>query len=221
MGVRARGPFHLDGAEPRIEEITIRGRNGVLRNWDGSYENREGWIRCFALDEDAIRKIDAINAWLFTSCGYRRLELSEDPEHFLLADVTDGPEIAIRMQKLAPFSVMFDCKPQRFLKAGEQEISLTASGELVNPTMFTALPRIEVHGSGSAVLNVGTVTVRLLDIDEYVVLDSETQNAYKGAENKNATISAPVFPELPAGRTGISWAGGITSLKIIPRWWEL
>ena len=61
----------------------------------------------------------------------------------------------------------------------------------------------------------------IADIDEYLVIDCDTQNAYKGTQNKNTEISAAAFPRLDAGDSEISWTGGITSVEITPRWWTL
>ena len=96
----------------------------------------------------------------------------------------------------------------------------TGGLQLVNPTPFTALPLIRVYGT-SGTLMVGDNIVQISQIDGYVDIDSETQNAYKGTSNCNANINAPDFPELPEGQTGISAEGSITKVEIMPRWWRL
>ena len=83
------------------------------------------------------------------------------------------------------------------------------------------MPLIRVSGTGAGNLYIGKYTVVIKSIDDYVMLDSDTQNAYKGTINKNSTISAPEFPVLEPGESGINWSGGITSVEIIPRWWTV
>ena len=70
-------------------------------------------------------------------------------------------------------------------------------------------------------LRIGEYSVQFKNIEEYVMLDCDTQNAYKGTENKNNTISAATFPKLEHGENQIGWSGGITGIEITPRWWTL
>ena len=49
----------------------------------------------------------------------------------------------------------------------------------------------------------------------------ETHNAYNASGFCNETILSDDFPELPEGKTQITWTGGITAVEVIPRWWTL
>ena len=73
----------------------------------------------------------------------------------------------------------------------------------------------------SSSLKIVSYTVEILSLDGYVMLDSDTQNAYKDTLNKNNTISAPEFPVLQPGINNISWDGGIQAVEITPRWWTV
>ena len=96
---------------------------------------------------------------------------------------------------------------------------------LLNPTAFTALPLITVYGTGEGTVTVGDITVRIKVMEDHLILDSDTQNAYTEADgvmtNQNYNIYAPVFPQLEPGVNQISWTGGVARLEIIPRWWTL
>ena len=117
-------------------------------------------------------------------------------------------------------TLTFNCKPQRWLKTGEQVIQCSNGDSILN-SGFPALPLIKVSGTGGGYLYVGACVVQILSLDEYVILDSETQNAYKGTINKNGTIAAPEFPVLQTGENTIYWGGGITAVEITPRWWTI
>ena len=67
----------------------------------------------------------------------------------------------------------------------------------------------------------GGVVVSILSLTDYLVIDCDSQNAYKGTQNLNQTVSAPVFPVLGAGETEISFSGGIQRVEMIPRWWTV
>ena len=53
------------------------------------------------------------------------------------------------------------------------------------------------------------------------LLNCETHNAYNASGFCNETILSDDFPELPEGKTQITWTGGITAVEVIPRWWTL
>ena len=222
IGIQLQTPIEFSEAVPIIEAETIPGRNGDLI-WDtGSYENRSGSASCFCLQNDVEKAISSAGRFLMAKKGYRRLETSDDPDHYWMARVKNSPQIAMRVRKLAPFDIDFDCKPQRFLKDGENSILLTSKGfALLNQYGQTALPLITLYGKGSGWFTVGKTTIGIKALDGTLYLDSETQNAYNNNRNQNLNIDAPVFPVLEDGESVIAWGGGIERVEIIPRWWEL
>lgn len=222
VGLRLQSLVTFSSPVPKVTSISVAGRNGDLHIYDGSFENITGTAKCFALKENSVNEsLNAITRWCLLEPGYHRLSVSSEPEHFRLASVSVGPENEIRMRTLAPFSIKFDCMPQKFLKTGERTITLTKSKEILRNPGFTALPLIKVYGNAAGTLTISSVVVQIKSISEYVVLDCDTQNAYKGLENKNSTINAPEFPVLRPGDNMISWTGGIAKVEITPRWWTL
>ena len=219
-GIQMQGFMTFSSPTPRVETVSVPGRNGDLHFYDGSFDNRIGSARCFALRESVDVAIDQINKWLLAGPGYKRLEVSTEPETYRMARISSGPETEIRANLLAPFSLTFDCMPQKFFKFGEEIITMTSPGTIYN-VGFSALPVITVYGAGSAALNVSGTIVQINSISDYVTLDSDTQNAYKGTLNKNSTILAARFPIFRPGKNEISWSGGITKIEITPRWWTL
>ena len=221
-GIKMQAPLEIGAAKPIYEKIQIPGRNGTLIFDTGAFENRKAKARCFALStESVINKINEINRFLLSAKGYRRIETPEDPAHFMLAKVSNGAKISQRMLRLAPFDIEFDCKPQRFLKAGENEIPVNSGTVLSNLYGFPASPLLQIEGSGSGSVSIGDRTIQILNLDGNLTIDCETMNSFQGIHNKNADIKAYEFPILEAGENEISFFGGITSLKIIPRWWEV
>ena len=111
-------------------------------------------------------------------------------------------------------------KEDYFLKEGEKAVSISKGDIWVNPTNQVAKPLIKITGS-SGTFTIGDRTVTLNAINEYIMLDSELEHAYKGLTNCNANISALYFPVLNTGANTITWTGNITAVEIIPRWWTL
>ena len=220
-GIYLQKPIVFSEAVPNIESKTIPGRNGDLIFETGSYKNRSGSASCFCLQEDVETAISSAGRFLMRKKGYRRLETSDDPDHYWMARVENSPQIEMRMRVLAPFEIEFDCKPQRFLKSGENKTSFTASGSISNQYGQTALPLITIYGNGTGTLTIGSCVVEVKSLDGVLYLDSDTQNAYNDDGNQNMNINAQSFPTLPDGETQIAFSGGIERIEIVPRWWEL
>lgn len=214
-------PIVFSEAVPNIESKTIPGRNGDLIFETGSYKNRRGSASCFCLQEDVEGAVSSAGRFLMRKKGYRRLETSNDPNHYWMARVENSPQMEMRIRVLAPFEIGFDCKPQRFLKSGENKTSFTASGSLSNQYGQVALPLITLYGQGAGTLTIGSCVVEVIALNEVLYLDSDTQNAYNNNGNQNMNINAPSFPTLPNGETQITFSGGIERVEIVPRWWEL
>lgn len=224
VGIRLQAPIEFSEAVPVVETQSIPGRNGDLIWETGSYENRSGSASCFCLQKDVERAVSAAGRFLMGKKGYRRLETSDDPDHYWLARVESSPQIAMRMRTLAPFDVDFDCKPQRFLKSGEQPIIFDSSAtakKIYNSYGFTAKPLIKVCGSGSGYIFLGRYVFQILSIDGELYIDSDLQNAYNNEGNQNMSIKCSEFPLLDAGESQIGLVGDIERIEIIPRWWEL
>lgn len=221
-GVVMQGAVEISPAVPRVESVGIPGRNGDLHFWDGSYENRTATVGAYVYKDDFVKSaFGRVNKWLMNSASYRKLVTDDDRDHYMMARVTNSAEVAARIRRLAPFEIEFDCKPQRFLTIGDESIIIDSNKTIENPTIFASKPLYKINGSGAGVLTIGAYTLNISEIDGYLYYDAETQTAYKGTVNKNNTIYAPNGLLFEGGEQPINFSGGITSVEIIPRWWEL
>ena len=212
--------------ERDIESIPIPGRNGELTIDNGRYKNvaveYSGWIA----ENFESNIVKARQLLCYGEGGYYRLEDDYHPDEFRMARFVGPLEvqgIASSGDYLAgALRIKFDCMPQRFLKSGEEVITLTnASGtNVINPTSMPALPLITVHGSGEGTIihNLST-EITIGNIDGSVTMDSEIKRAYKNNVPKDDTVSG--FFVFDRRTNYIQFSGGITSIEIIPRWWRL
>lgn len=222
VGVVLQGAVEISSAVPRIETVEVPGRNGDLHIWDGSYENRTATVGAYVYRKDDVKDaFGDVNQWLLGKIGYRRIETDDDIYHYMLGIVQNGAEISARLRKLAPFEIEFDCKPQRFLTSGENCVIIESNTTLENPTIYTAKPLYLIRGNGDGILNIGSYTAEFKGIEEYIYYDEEMQTAYKESLNKNSSVNAPKGLPFEGGEQIINFSGGITSIEIIPRWWEL
>jgi phage-related protein len=93
---------------------------------------------------------------------------------------------------------------------------VTTSLTVYNVGTIDSLPLMKITGCGEAQLLVNDFLVCTLDIDEYVVLDSRMQNAYKGNQLKNRQMTGN-FPVLKPGKNVISYIGDVTEIETLAR----
>lgn len=217
-------------AKRDIETIDIPGRSGSLVLDNGRYQNVTMEYACAIIPPAGETLREAIVkavAYLRQLSSYARLEDTFRPGYFFMAMAVEAVTVESIMERAGVFTITLERKPQRFLTSGETVRTISSSGStLTNPTRFPSSPLIQLSGSGSGSLTLGGKTVRIDSLTTYFFLDSETMNAYRkvgsnAPENKNNVIYAPEFPVLSPGSNTISWTGGITSVKITPRWWTL
>lgn len=93
-----------------------------------------------------------------------------------------------------------------------------------NPTEFDAKPLIKVVGTGNAVVGDTAITITGT-AEQTIYIDCDSMEMYKlngGTPQSAASLvsfSGNDFPKLKAGNNSVSLGSGISSLKIIPRWW--
>ena len=219
-GIYISGGQTFNAPERDVESIEIPGRNGNLTISRNRFKNIMVPYPVF-VHKRFNENVASARAWLLGSDGYCRLEDTYHPDQYRMAQFNGPIDFEMRFLNYSGETTLtFNCKPQRWLKTGEQVIQCSNGDSILN-SGFPALPLIKVSGMGGGYLYVGACVVQILSLDEYVILDSETQNAYKGTINKNGTIAAPEFPVLQTGENTIYWGGGITAVEITPRWWTI
>lgn len=123
FGVWASGSYVLDSPMKRYEQIDVPGRNGTLIIEDGSYENVNLEFKDCWIPEDFPNNYSALKNFLYRQKGYQRLELSWLPDEYRLAAFMGDIEPTITSWNgKGHFDMSFNCKPQRFLKSGEDPI---------------------------------------------------------------------------------------------------
>lgn len=207
--------------ERDVTALAVPGRNGDLVVDNGRWRNVMVAYPCY-VQRGFAGSVPQIRAWLAGDGNYHRLEDDAHPGEYRMARLAGELGFAPRyLGHQAEVTVTFDCKPQRWLTAGEAWTALDPSGSitLTNPTGFDALPIIEVVAPSGGTLTVGTTVIDLpVGYSGTMFLDFQRLVAYCAASPLNHLITD--FPALGAGDTIIT-ASGITSGRIQPRWWRL
>lgn len=239
MGVVIQSPPVYEFPAPDYEVTHVEGKSGDIIIDKGSYQNvkRTYYLASvFRQNTSFISNAASIVAWLRSAKGYARLEDSYEPEHYRLAMFRNPGEMVNYQDRATVLQVSFDCKPQRYLKTGDDPISITSKDvyiKVVNPTMFLALPEITIEGvnllisfySGEDYNNPGEQSSAQISFSGEGIIDSELQDCYKEGSYLNTNSQVVLvggFPKLYPGTNWIKVSGTtLTKVSIKPRWWTL
>lgn len=228
-GIEVMTPPGYTFPERDYEVTHVPGRNGDIILDKGSYKNIEKSynVNIFSKNEPYPVIARKLVNWLHSGSGYCRLEDSYDPDFYMLGMYMENGSLNNILQVGVRTTVKFNCKPQRFYKTGDNPVTFTESGSLINPSIYEALPIIKVFGSGNITFTINGYSVNLANVTSVtdsnpIIVNSEIQDVYQGTTNKNSIATfAYGFPKLGAGVNTITLGSGVTKLIITPKWWTL
>lgn len=229
-GIFITGDGTFDGTSKSQSKTSVAGRNGDIIISDDRYENQDYPIQIgfyAKTTEELHKKARTIRSWLLSSYGYCRLEDDYHPDEYRMAHFAGNISLNVTDLVHAKGTITFDCQPQHFLKIGEDPITYTGSGAIMNPTLFDAQPLLHVYGYGQLKIGTGVITLSEASKNSYYTVDCERWNTYDGKTNANSKITVTSkgiehdYPILTSGSNTIELGQGISKVVITPRWWEL
>lgn len=228
MGLVVERRPRLYVPKKRVKSHQIPGRSGDLHTWDGSWENYTQPYECWFKSAPVADQAHKIKAWLSHAPVGARLEDTYDDDVYHFATYIGGAEIENIHDRFGRFTVSFDCDPRAFLKSGDTALNITGSGLLNNTTDNAAYPLIEVTGSVSGVVTIGSTSLlvrfpgtetQTLRVDTYL---REAWDITDGGESSmNEWITGQDFPLIVPGTNQVQITGGIDAIRVFPRWWKL
>ena len=175
------------------ERFAVPGRNGELVIDRGRWQNIDVTYNDCVIESGFGEKFGSFRKHISNLRGYQRLEDTFHPDEYRLADFSQG----VQVKKLGTrynsgvFDLTFNCKPQRFLKSGEEAIvlipPLTTGGFstpwMSGPAMYGLIVKVLMmpenssialsveydHNGTTATVSLGTATSAgdefMLDLD--------------------------------------------------------
>lgn len=225
LGIYVSRGSSFDAAAPDYVSYQIPGKSGDLQINNNRYLNIDVTYPVF-IPGGFEASVQAVRNWMRSSDGYARLEDTYDPTHYRQGRGKDVLAFTPTAQNEgANFELVFDCKPQRYIKTGADLQTITSGAVLTNPTQFVSLPTFVVSGiSNGATLTVAnangttTMTATYARATE-TIINCSMMNIYAGSNNYNGLFSGD-FPVFTAGNNTVTFSG-ITTVKVRPYWWEL
>lgn len=204
--------------------VSVPGRNGAILFQEDAFEDVVRTYKVWMVKDDGKDLTDTIDgamAWLYSLTGYQRLEDNFEPDVFRLAYFNGGANVSNELMQYGETTLSFTCRPERFYKDGEQEITLTDGVSINNPTRFASKPLLYVEGSGSITISISGTSIVVTEDGTGTYIDCETMNAYTSAGvNANTNISGD-FPTVEPGINTIGITGTVTTCTIIPRYYTI
>lgn len=216
-------------AQRKFTTYSVPGRNGDILIQQNAFENVVVPYQIYCGNGDIPADWNDLAIVLYKE-GYQTLWDISDQDHFRLAMFNGPVDAQYYWEQVGRTTLEFNCRPERFLKSGAEEADYTPIHDqqgntifsLENPTAYTAKPLLVVHMTGGD----GKITVNGEDFEitdvpsTTIYLDCEKQDAYLGTSNLNQYVSG-VFPTFAPGTNLVVYNGDISSIDVIPRWWEL
>lgn len=209
-------------ASMRYSEYYVNGRDGALHVDEGlaNFDISATLIMINGLP--ATRQL--INAW---ADGTGKLITSDQPGFAYEATVKEEIQwtrvLSNKLDGVQRFHdaavITWNCQPY-MVEAVDSVIILDEPGEtsmITNPGSATALPMIEVNGSGDSVFSVNgnEISIAGMTANVPVYIDSATGYVYTA---QGATAMTGDFPVLELGENTFTLGTGVTSLRITPHW---
>lgn len=202
-------PYDLQKIPGRAGMLIVNSSIDELENVEITYT-----VGC----KDIAANRDAIAECLFGAPSYAKLIDSSETDCYRLAVCTSGQDWDEQILNFGTAKLVFSCKPFRFLTSGDTKTTLTAAGQITNPTAYSSLPYIKITGSGNITLSIGGQAFPFLNIGSYIECDSDLQMVYTDASGKSDRANFDTFPELVPGDNTVSWTGTVSKVEIIPHW---
>lgn len=223
-GILVEHPPGYQTPERDYEVTHIPGKNGDVLFDTGSYSNaeRQYQIAFGNLVEDYFTQASKVSKWLHEPNGYARLEDSYEPDTFRMAYFKDSMDLENILFHAGRATIKFDCKPQRYLKIGEEATEVSDGFNLFNPTSNVAKPilKMRVTGNGTISANLTHITFKNVTNEMDILVDTEILSIKNGNENASKYVSFDGnFLILEPGDNVFTMSPTITNVEVIPRWW--
>ena len=248
FGLWISGDYTEALAEHLGEGVHIPGRSGDYWIDEGAWQNLTLEYPAFLLgatERELQGRLRSLRQVLGGTPGYVRIEDDYHPDEYRMGRYVSGlAEQTSYYSRASEFRLVFDCKPQRYLRStrplvlADQETE-GAPGDLVtdnpavlrNPTGREARPMLRLfYDDRTAPMSVtfGDCLIVCQPCGHYCIgIDMEARTCYYNGENLSRYVSitkgGAVAMDYPAigDRVEITRGTNCKAVQVYPRWWWL
>lgn len=210
MGVEVLRLPALIRPKQRVEEIVVPGRNGALYITDGTFENVTKPVEIGLLGGAA----DRVFNWLK---GSGEVIFGNEPDKKYEAFIINKISMEQIIRQIRKGQVQFDCQPFKY-ELNPASVEMTIPGTLTNKGTVESCPVLTVYGQGDVAVSINGRTFYLYGLSDYIVIDSNMQNAYRTRTELMNRHMAGEMPYFDVGDNVITWTGTVSKIEILPNW---
>ena len=206
---------------PPITKPQMRVSETVVDGVDGSYIEELGYSSYDKPVTIGLTQRADINEVIKFFSGKGDVIFSNEPDKYYRGKIIDQ----INYERLVRFKkakIKINVQPFKF-SAIERVKTITPEGQTLdiwNNGNTTAKPLIGIYGSGDINLSLNGLQVcTITGLDDYIALDCENLEAFKGETLKNRQMNGK-FPVLKIGKNTFTWTGNVTKVEFtrFSRW---
>lgn len=191
------------------DDIEIPGRDGTLTIENG-YKNITIPCEYNILEDYNVKALTRkIKAFFLNK---KTLRFSDDTVFYKIKKIQFS-DIENDIEEYGLFKITFELDPFQYELTSAFDI--TKPGIITNPGSYKSLPYLKIYGSGTLVINNQSIIIQ--DVADYIELDCDIGNAYKGQLDMNEHMRGE-FPFFKVGENSISWSGNITKISGHGNW---
>lgn len=199
-------------AEKKVTDIIIPGRDGTIYR-EEEYKNYTKQIEL--LINDTTRTDEFLNL----ISGQLSIIFSSELDKVYRCRVKNQIDLSKVLENRRQCLLQLDTYPFKYSADSlNDQMELTKEQVFFNPGTMYSEPIIKIVGSGNVTLDINGKFYEVYPVDESVTINSEIQEVYRAAQNKNNTFVADEFPTFNPGENKISWTGNVAKIEIKPNW---
>jgi predicted phage tail component-like protein len=205
----------------RLTKVEVPGRDGSLTISEDALDDITISVPFNFQSEEFENVCTNVKNWL-TNITDNKLILNNEDSYYLVNEIVCDKIEQTKISEVSSkgtFTLKLICNPIKYDILGQDIITITSATTLQNQGR-TSRPYFKIYGSGTINLVVNGVTSTYTSVTDYIEVDSDLMDCYKGTVAKNNTMTG-VFPLFTNGSNSVSYSGTVTKIEIKPRWCDL
>lgn len=218
----------IEAPSRKVEWKSTYGVDGEIPFDEGVYHNTSMELFMLTDGDDVVGDRQALYNLLDTRGVYKDFIPYFDPDKVYRVMLNDKITFENRhyFGQKQSLSAKFTVKPYKHLVDNDPITLTSTGGSISNPTNYIAQPKIKITATGAVTLTVNAIPFSIIDVPNFITLDSERYSAYQEDQYSiitpmNHKIGTREYPIFKPGINNISVAGAVTEIYIEPRWRSL
>lgn len=225
-GVILKEPLGSMIPAQRGEDLIVPGRDGRLWSPENAADNMDKTLQIWVLP---TADLEHVRNWLR---GEGRLKIEDGSSYSYDARISGHFEYQLLPNGSGwVANVPVTLAPYATLDA-ESVINVASGDMITSPSPVRTYVRLILHGSGDAVIRMGTVPgggavgkivwreIMITGFSDGAIIDGVSREAYHGSTLINDSMDGD-WPYIDPGKTTITYSGDLSSLEIGAQWAKL